>query len=97
MHPSANLGYADAAISEALGLKLKKLDHMENLNQGLWQGVLIDDVRVKQPKVYRQWQEHPETVCPPEGEMSAKPTNELDGDCSPGETAQGRYDRAGIA
>lgn len=57
------------AISHALGVKLKKLDRMQNLDQGLWQGVLIEDVRVKQPKVYRQWQEHPETVCPPEGEM----------------------------
>lgn len=57
------------AISDALGVKLKKLDHMENLNQGLWQGVLIDEVRVKQPRVYRQWQERPEAVCPPEGEM----------------------------
>jgi probable phosphoglycerate mutase len=42
---------------------------MENLNQGLWQGMLIEDVRRKQPKVYRQWQEQPENVCPPEGEM----------------------------
>jgi probable phosphoglycerate mutase len=57
------------AISDALGIKLKKLDNMQNLDQGLWQGVLIDDVRLKQPRVYRQWQEHPETVCPPEGEM----------------------------
>jgi broad specificity phosphatase PhoE len=28
----------------------------------------FDEVKSKQPKVYRQWQEHPETVCPPEGE-----------------------------
>jgi probable phosphoglycerate mutase len=56
-------------IASALGVKLKKLDRMQNLDQGLWQGVLIDEVRIKQPKVYRQWQEHPETVCPPEGEM----------------------------
>jgi phosphoserine phosphatase len=33
--------------------------------------MLIDDVRRKQPRVYRQWQEQPETVCPPEGEMLA--------------------------
>jgi probable phosphoglycerate mutase len=26
-------------------------------------------VRQKQPKVYRQWQEQPECICPPEGEM----------------------------
>ena len=57
------------AIAEALDVKLRKLDRMENLNHGLWQGMLIDEVRLKQPKVYRQWQEQPEVVCPPEGEM----------------------------
>ena len=31
--------------------------------------MLVEDVRHKQPKVYRQWQEQPENVCPPEGEM----------------------------
>ncbi len=30
--------------------------------------MLVSDVRAKQPKVYRQWQEQPETVCPPQGE-----------------------------
>jgi broad specificity phosphatase PhoE len=25
-------------------------------------------VKTKQPRVYRQWQEQPETICPPEGE-----------------------------
>ncbi len=55
----------------AAGLKLrsKTLDRLQNLDHGLWQGLLIEDVKRKQPKVYKQWQEHPETVCPPEGEM----------------------------
>jgi probable phosphoglycerate mutase len=57
------------AIAEGLGIKLKKLDRMQNLDHGLWQGMLVKDVRHKQPKVYRQWQEQPENVCPPEGEM----------------------------
>jgi len=57
------------AIAKALGVKLKKLDQMRNLNHGLWQGMLIDEVRRKQPKVYRQWQETPQFICPPEGEM----------------------------
>ncbi len=60
---------AATILAEALGVKLRKMDRMQNLNHGLWQGMLIEDVRVKQPRVYRQWQEHPETVCPPEGEM----------------------------
>ena len=42
---------------------------MQNLNLGLWQGMQVSEVRYKQPKVYRQWQEQPENVCPPEGEM----------------------------
>ena len=60
---------AARCLADALDVKLKKLDRMENLNYGLWQGMLIEDVRLKQPKVYRQWQEHPENICPPEGEM----------------------------
>jgi len=55
-------------LVEQLGLKAKKIDNLHNLDHGLWQGMLIDDVKVKQPKVYRQWQEQPETVCPPDGE-----------------------------
>jgi probable phosphoglycerate mutase len=56
-------------IAKALQIKRKKIERLENLNQGLWQGMLVEDVRHKQPKVYRQWQEQPENVCPPEGEM----------------------------
>ncbi len=57
------------AVAQGLRIKLKKLERMQNLDHGLWQGMLVKDVRRKQPKVYRQWQEQPETVCPPEGEM----------------------------
>ena len=56
-------------VGETLGIKVKKLSKMQNLNHGLWQGMLVDDVQHKQPKVYRQWLEQPENVCPPEGEM----------------------------
>ncbi len=59
-------------IADAFGLRLRKLDRMQNLNHGLWQGMLVDEVRMKQPKVYRQWQEQPEWICPPEGEMIAQ-------------------------
>jgi broad specificity phosphatase PhoE len=55
-------------LSEALGVRLKELDTLQNLNHGLWQGRCIEEVRQTQPKVYRQWQEHPESVCPPGGE-----------------------------
>jgi probable phosphoglycerate mutase len=58
-------------IGEALHVKVKPIENLRNLDQGLWQGMLVDEVKVKQPKVYRQWQEHPENVCPPDGEMLA--------------------------
>lgn len=55
-------------VGEKLGLHHKTLAKLHNLDQGLWQGLLFDEVKSKQPKVYRQWLERPETVCPPEGE-----------------------------
>ena len=56
-------------IAGDLDIRLKKLDRMQNVDFGLWQGLPVGEVRHKQPKVYRQWQEQPENVCPPEGEM----------------------------
>jgi probable phosphoglycerate mutase len=56
------------AISTAFDVKTKTVDKLQNLDQGLWQGMLVSEVKTKQPKVYRQWQEQPETICPPQGE-----------------------------
>lgn len=59
-------------LAAALDTKLKKLDHMQNIDHGLWQGMSVDEVKRKQPKVYRQWQEQPDSICPPEGETLAE-------------------------
>ena len=56
------------ALAKARQLKVKTLEKLQNLDHGLWHGKLISEVKEKQPKVYRQWQDHPEQVCPPEGE-----------------------------
>ncbi|MBX7165224.1 MAG: histidine phosphatase family protein [Pirellulales bacterium] len=58
-----------ADIAKALKLRVKKLDNMHNLDHGLWQGLTVEEVRLKHPRVYRQWQDQPESVCPPSGEM----------------------------
>jgi probable phosphoglycerate mutase len=55
-------------VGDRLQLKFKTLKKLHNLNQGLWQGLLFEEVKAKQPKVYRQWHDRPDTVCPPEGE-----------------------------
>jgi broad specificity phosphatase PhoE len=59
-------------IASALSVKLKQLDKMHNLDCGLWQGMQIDEVRRRQPKAFKQWQEHPELLSPPEGETPAE-------------------------
>lgn len=56
------------ALAAGLGIKARRLDAMENLDCGLWQGLQLEEVKRKQPKVFKQWQEHPEMICPPEGE-----------------------------
>jgi broad specificity phosphatase PhoE len=57
-----------AALAADRRLRFKTLDDLENLDHGLWQGKRIDEVKTSQPKVFRQLQDHPETVCPPQGE-----------------------------
>ncbi len=66
--PAQSAHQTAQAIGESLGLKPKALERLKNIDLGLWEGMLIDDVRLKQPKVYRQWQDQPEKVCPPQGE-----------------------------
>lgn len=59
------------ALASGRDAKVKSVKRLRNLDHGLWHGKLIEEVKQQQPKVYRQWQEHPETVCPPEGEPIA--------------------------
>ena len=56
------------ALAGALELKPKRVENLQNLDHGLWQGMRVEEVKRKHPKVYRQWQEQPDSICPPEGE-----------------------------
>lgn len=60
-----------STVAEVLAIKHKPLEKLRNVDYGLWQGMQIEEVKRKQPKVYKQWLEHPETICPPEGETVA--------------------------
>ena len=55
-------------IAERNFVKQKSMDCLRNLDHGLWQGKLVSEVKRLQPRVYRQFQEHPTEVCPPGGE-----------------------------
>ena len=56
-------------VGRAIGLKPRVVSHLHNLDQGLWQGMLVEEIRRKQPRLYRQWQDNPWAIAPPEGEL----------------------------
>jgi broad specificity phosphatase PhoE len=56
-------------VGEAIGLRPRVVPHLHNLDQGLWQGMLVEEIRRKQPRLYRQWQDNPWAIAPPEGEL----------------------------
>jgi broad specificity phosphatase PhoE len=51
------------------GLRTRRVADLHNLDQGLWQGMLVDEIRRKQPRLHRQWQDNPWAVAPPQGEL----------------------------
>ncbi len=55
-------------VAQGLQLPLKIKDELCNLDFGLWQGLLVTEIRNRQPRVLRQWEEAPSSVCPPQGE-----------------------------
>jgi len=74
--PEALYSSTDACAAEtarlvgaACGLRPRRIADLGNLDQGLWQGMRVDDIREKQPRLYRQWQDNPWAVAPPEGEL----------------------------
>ena len=55
-------------LGAALDVPVRSMEGLRSLNQGLWEGMRLDDVRRKHPRVYKQWRTVPASVCPPEGE-----------------------------
>jgi probable phosphoglycerate mutase len=55
-------------IGRALDVPVKPMRQLDNMHFGLWQGMCFEEIRRKQPKLYKQWQEQPTSVLPPEGE-----------------------------
>lgn len=59
-------------VAEAMHLPCKSLDKLANVHMGLWQGMTWDEIRRKQPRVFKQWEDAPESVCPPQGETCSE-------------------------
>lgn len=66
--PSESAVQTAEALATDRGVKVKTVENLHNLDHGLWHGKLIEEVKQTQPKVYRQWQENPESIRPPDGE-----------------------------
>lgn len=56
------------AVGKAVGLRPRRIDELRNLDQGLWQGLQVDEIKRRNLKVFRQWLDDPLTICPPNGE-----------------------------
>jgi phosphoserine phosphatase len=55
-------------IAEQSKTKWKVCDCFRNMDHGLWQGKLIDEVKRQQPRLFKQLQDNPRAFCPPGGE-----------------------------
>ena len=55
-------------IGDSLGLVPRRVPHLVGLDLGLWQGMLVSEIRRRQPRLARHWEEDPWTVVPPDGE-----------------------------
>ena len=63
---------ASAALAaEALGGKTKALDALANVDLGLWEGTLREELEGRCPSSYKAWRDQPASVRPPEGESLA--------------------------
>ena len=54
--------------ADVLGVKRHCRQELRDVDYGLWQGLLIEEVRRRYAKAYRQWREAPAEGRPPGGE-----------------------------
>ncbi len=55
-------------IGKIFGLKVKRLKELNELNQGVWQGLLEKLIMKRYKKLYAIWKESPLATKPPKGE-----------------------------
>ncbi len=65
-NPACETAYA---LSESQpSAKIREVDELRNVNQGLWQGLPESDIRRRFPKLFRNSRDGSISICPPEGE-----------------------------
>ena len=66
--PGENAIRTAEIVGKVVGVRPKRINDFRNLDQGLWQGLQIDEIKRRNTKVFRQWIDDPATICPPQGE-----------------------------
>lgn len=66
--PSAAAKQTAELLSGNGKIKIKLDDDLKNFDYGLWHGKRIEELKEKQPKLFKLWQDQPQSVCPPNGE-----------------------------
>lgn len=61
-------------ITKRLGIKKKskRLKELNEINQGLWQGLPVEQIRKRYKKIFTKWKNYPTSVKPPQGESLAQ-------------------------
>jgi broad specificity phosphatase PhoE len=52
--PGENVVRTAEIVGKALGIRPKRIDEFRNLDQGLWQGLQINEIRRRNTKLFRQ-------------------------------------------
>ena len=69
-------------VAAALRLPPRRVPNLPNIDQGLWQGMLVEEIRRRQPRLAWHWEADPWKVAPPDGELVGEedmPVGQQDG------------------
>jgi len=66
--PGESVTRTAEAVGRAVGLRPRRVEELHNLDQGLWQGLQLEEIKRRNIKLFRQWLDDPLTICPPQGE-----------------------------
>jgi broad specificity phosphatase PhoE len=64
-------------IAHEVGLRVRVLKNLREMNLGHWQGLTQDDLRDRFAKAFRQWRLDPLSIEPPEGESVSEAADRL--------------------
>ncbi len=66
--PEDSTHASGALLAEAAGCRLRKVDDLANVDLGLWEGSLREELEGRCPSTFKAWRDQPDRIRPPEGE-----------------------------